>query len=106
MVWAFECTSAVSHCLQLNKLLWQSKSRGITGRVCARRKLRWRFQKLSMLIARMSCPRLGPAPTPHNSFLTWPAANLLLFDAVYHSFKAPRLFISLQTASKQSVAFH
>jgi hypothetical protein len=24
----------------------------------------------------------------------------------YHSFEAPRLFISLQTASKQSVAFH
>jgi hypothetical protein len=75
-------------------------------RVTARGKLRWSFQKLSMPIARMSCPRPGTSayPTQTPSLL----GHLPISSSstqFYRSFEAQHLFISLQTASKQSVAF-
>ena len=73
---------------------------------CAQRKLRWSFQKLSMPIARMSCPRPGDQRLPHtNSFLARHLPISSSSTQFYRCFEAQHLFISLQTASKQIVAF-
>src|SRR6202044_1056937 len=52
-------------------------------------------------------PSSWDQPTPHNSFFARPSANLFLFDAVFvtiSKFHTPSSH--LQTALKQSVAFH
>src|SRR5277367_7167238 len=68
---------------------------------CAQRKLRWSFQKLSMPIARMSCPRPGDQRLPHtNSFLARHLPISSSSTQFYRCFEAQHLFISLQTASK------
>jgi hypothetical protein len=67
---------------------------------CVRRKLRWSFQKLLISIARMSCPRLGPAYPTQLLLCSAICQPLPLRRSFCHYFEVPHPFISFANSLK------
>src|ERR1700722_9455213 len=105
MIFAFWMYVSSISLFGVKRVVTQSSHDEQQGWGCVRRKLRWSFQKLSMSIARMPCPRPGTSAYPTQTpFPARPAANLL-FDAILPLFRSstPLHLIANSLKAKRSI---